>query len=86
MVAGPGGTETFSQQLTNKGCLKITYATCSPCDLMVRPIAEGITPINHRPLRNKGNFLLLVLIGKKPTLRDVKIDKAGGWPAAGERC
>lgn len=53
---------------------------------MVRPIAEGITPINHRTLRNKGNFLLLVLIGKKPTLRDVKIDKAGGWPAAGERC
>lgn len=53
---------------------------------MVRPIAEGITPINHRTLRNKGSFLLLVLMEKKKTLRDVKIDKAGGWPAAVEKC
>ena len=62
MAAGPDRTETFSQQLMNKECLKITYATCNPCDLMVRPISEGATTINHRTCRNKGSLLLLVLI------------------------
>ena len=62
MAVGPDRTETLSQQLLNTECLKITYATCNPCDLMVRPISEGFTSINHRTCRNKVSFLLLVLI------------------------
>lgn len=46
---------------------------------MGTPIAEDVTPINHRTWRNKGSFLLLVLIGKnkQPLEMERLIRRAG---------